>query len=303
MRPYGSMVVDRTERDGGRRGARRRRANGALALVSVLGTCADAALQCRAAGLEGGASVQRSTPAQSFEQVPRGYTPRLCLCGGSDLVKVKLQVRVDHAKPGDSVVLNWSSSNALRRRSAFEAWDSSRGVEMNYIYNEDTDTLDPFWWAEVALPVADTVWFNFAVRSPSGITTPEPGGRREIVIPDEASAVLSFEFGNTGAGAVHVAPRASGWPACVSGLIAASRAAVEQHRRLPQMVEAVLMRLDAFLHSALSRILHSPALLAHLPLAALLVWDMLKPHPLHTIRVREGVHASITRHDRREDAD
>jgi hypothetical protein len=206
----------------------------------------------------------------------RGRNRRsLSLRGGSDLVKVRFEVQVEQAQPGDSVLLMWSNSDALRRPRPYQAWDSSRDLQLT------TNEVDsPWWWVEAAVPVGDTIEFNFAIRSPTGATAREPRSRRKHVIPDAPEAILSFKFGD---GGTH---------------------GQQEERRLPRLVAAVLEwpyhhlpQLVASVDAIMLACRRSPALLAHLPLAVMIVWDMLKP-PADYVRVRDGVYASILPLDR-----
>jgi hypothetical protein len=198
----------------------------------------------------------------------------LSLRGGSDLVKVRFEVRVEQTQPGDSVLLMWSNSDALHRPRPYQAWDSSRDLQLT-----TNEVYSPWWWVEAAVPVGDTIEFNFVIRSPSGATALEPRSRRKHVIPDAPEAVLSFEFGDGGAHGHQEErrlPRLAAvleWP----------------YHRLPQLVASV----DAIVLACR----RSPALLAHLPLAVMIVWDMLRP-PADNVRVRDGVYASILPLDR-----
>jgi hypothetical protein len=267
--------------------------NGASAVVAGLGAslvlaCVTGASAVPPASKDTGRAC-RSAALLAAAKSGRGLTGRAVrLRGGSELVKVRFEVRVEQCPPGDSVLLMWSNSNALHRRRPYQAWDSSRGLELT-TSEEDW----PWWWVEAAVPVGDTVEFNFALRSPAGATVWEPRSRRKHVIPDANEAVLTFEFGDD----------------LVQGQ--------QEERRLPRLVAAVLEwpyhRLPQIVASVPDAIVlacrRSPAILAHLPLAMMILWDMLKP-PLapgeHTrvrdgfsgqyVRVRDGVYAGITPH-------
>ena len=198
----------------------------------------------------------------------------LSLRGGSDLVKVRFEVRVEQTQPGDSVLLMWSNSDALQRPRPYQAWDSSRDLQLT-----TNEVNSPWWWVEAAVPVGDTIEFNFAIRSPSGATAWEPRSRRKHVIPDASEAVLSFEFGD---GGTHGQQEERRLPRLFAAVL-------ESYHRLPQLVASF----DAILLACR----RSPALLAHLPLAVMIVWDVLKP-PADYVRVRDGVYASILPLDR-----
>lgn len=114
--------------------------------------------------------------------------------GGGDNVRCGFEVRVENTKPGDTVLLLGSG--------ALHNWDKSQATAL-------TTTKDafPWWWTEVPIPCGDTLEFKFAIRSAEGVLTWEPGVNRQAVVPDDATHLFTFNYGD------HSTPAPRGMPA------------------------------------------------------------------------------------------
>ena len=243
---------------------------------------------------------------------PRALLPRRIqasqhLRGGSDLVRCNFEVRVQCKRPEDTVVLIWAKKAYEHHRCPYQKWDQGKS---NIVELTARPTDPSRWGAEVAVPVGDTVVYKFALRSQGGRMSWEPGPNRRSVIPDQHGAVLSSVFGDTMSPAtsenVHPLQRllesllaqAAGFPGAQ---------AVKNQLDLPGLLAMALTQAPAAvanvtacfrpLCAAGSNLVfelaqkHWPALLAHAPLAAMLLWDVaLGPYRFPTRT--QGVYAS-----------
>jgi hypothetical protein len=206
--------------------------------------------------------------------------------GGEDLVKCRFEIKVEHAEPDDKVLLVWAHSKA-RRRCAYQDWDKPSGVHLRQDDNQ-------IWWAEVALPVGDIIEFKFATRSCTG--NREEVHNRQIVIPD-GDIVLEFVFGNSKTPEPHVKSKPTGLPGLLVDMLAHASARIPAFlASIPDAVALASQRCDESLVVLKRRTLQNPALLAHLPLAVMLVADMLTPpwrRSMHRVRDGVYVHQSV----------
>lgn len=203
--------------------------------------------------------------------------------GGEDLVKCRFEIKVEHAEPDDQILLVWAHSKA-RCRCAYQDWDKPSGVQLR----QDDNRI---WWAEVALPVGDIIEFKFATRSPTGNLKWEEVENRQIVIPD-GDIVLEFVFGNSSTPEPHVKSKPTGLPGLLVDMLAHASARLPAFlASIPDAVALASQRCDESLVLLKRRTLQNPALLAHVPLAVMLLADMLTPpwrRSMH--RVRDGVY-------------
>ena len=119
--------------------------------VQLLSTCAGDVIRIR--GLGELANAQCSARSH------------MGLRGGSDLVRTRFEVQAEgHVQPGDAVAIVWENAPAGRVRPVpYQPWDRPEAVDL-----VTSDDQFPRFWAQLALPVGDTVEFRFAVRSVSG---------------------------------------------------------------------------------------------------------------------------------------
>ena len=207
--------------------------------------------------------------------------------GGEDLVKCRFEIKVEHAEPDDKILLVWAHSKA-RRRCAYQDWDKPSGVQLR----QDDNRI---WWAEVALPVGDMIEFKFATRSSTGNLKWEEVENRQIVIPD-GNIVLEFVFGNSSTPEPHVKSKPTGLGLLVDMLAHASARLPAFLASIPDAVALASQRCDESLVLLKRRTLQNPALLAHVPLAVMLLADMLTPpwrRSMHRVRDGVYVHQSV----------
>jgi hypothetical protein len=198
---------------------------------------------------------------------------------GGDLIRCKFEVQVNCTEAADTVWLVWANDKA-RRRTAYHYWDQSEGVELA------TSEVDfPWWCAEVAVPVGNTVEYKFAIRTADGRMIWEQGENRKTVIPD-GETVLSFIFGNETTPAPQVeTPR--GWLKLLAGVFK------HVYACLPALVASYI---DVIGEACRRCPWRSPVFLAHVPLAILVIADCLAPAWQRggMYRVRDGVYARKT---------
>jgi len=188
----------------------------------------------------------------------RGKCTTLELRGGSDLAQCRFEVKVgEGVRQGSTLVL-------VRSGGALPITLQDPGVSEVVEMREDPGG-DGWWLTELAVPVGDTVRFKFAIRGPDGQMSWEPGLDRHTTIPDEFEPVLSFSFGDASAPASDARKHKAG---LLGGLAVVLRLA---YGRLP----ALLVSVSDAVGGACRR---CPALIAHAPLAALLVWDLSQKH-------------------------
>lgn len=85
----------------------------------------------------------------------------------------------------------------LGSSKAFGNWNPSNAVVLTKV------PLVDWWWADVMIPVGDTISFKFAIRSEHGSIIWEPILDRSATAPDSLSHTFCFEFGQPGLLAPH----------------------------------------------------------------------------------------------------
>jgi hypothetical protein len=143
---------------------------GALSLICVLGGAAE--VGCSASGGSsgggGGAAAavdvmllptprqpgllaSRPRPAFSVKRTPMVAVQRMS-GGGDDLVTCRIEVQVQHTRPGDAVML-------LGSNPVLHSWNKQEAIELT------TSEADfPWWSAEVQLPAGEELEYKFAIR-------------------------------------------------------------------------------------------------------------------------------------------
>ena len=130
----------------------------------------------------GGASLQLHP---SVPEPPRcDATFPLRLRGGADKVRVRFEVRAEHTRPGD-VVLLLGSGTALG--------DWKKAAASSLITSKE---LFPLWRVDVDIDVGNAVEYKYAVRSASGVWLWEPGENRKMVVPDTVMHTVEASFGD-----------------------------------------------------------------------------------------------------------
>ena len=295
-----------------RRGLRPPAAGVTLALLLGLGALPATAVSKPPTTLDALLLPGRKLPLPGA-QGEQARVPKLVqrMRGGGDLVKCKIEVSVGSRGtilyPGDAMVLVWADHVSHGPRP-YQKWDAEKNViELSRLSPLSLSTpvqkvsSELSWWGtEVALPVGDTVRYRFGIRRRDGSLAVEQGFPRESVIPDGHGAVLCSVFGdekwcvgaeiNAIAAVSCLGERLDAWAHHVRAQIAGLRPQ-NNTGEFVYKCQAQLRRATASMLEVVSQ--HSFVLIAHLPVAAFLLWDCLIVGPHRNPTRTQGVLAAM----------
>jgi len=117
-----------------------------------------------------GLLASRQRPAFRVKRTPMVAVQRMS-GGGDDLVTCRIEVQVQHTRPGDAVML-------LGNNPVLHSWNKQEAIELT-----TTEADFPWWSAEVQLPAGEELEYKFAIRRYRPLTAYTHRPRRPVACP------------------------------------------------------------------------------------------------------------------------